>query len=72
MLKSVDCDVVVVLTESGNHPKDTILAAQHGKHIVVEKPMALNLEDADNMIKECDKYGVKLFVVKQNRFNLQS
>ena len=32
--------------------------------------MALTLDDADLMIEACDKYGIKLFVVKQNRFNL--
>jgi UDP-N-acetyl-2-amino-2-deoxyglucuronate dehydrogenase len=70
MMRSVDTDVVVVLTESGNHAKHVIELAQHGKHIVVEKPMALTLDDADAMIRACDKAGVKLFVVKQNRFNV--
>lgn len=40
------------------------------KHIVVEKPMALRMEDADAMIQRYDEAGVKLFVVKQNRYNL--
>ncbi|MGE5477359.1 MAG: Gfo/Idh/MocA family protein [Bacteroidales bacterium] len=62
-------DVVSVLTESGNHARHTIDLAQYGKHIVVEKPMALTLSDADEMIRACDKAGVKLFVVKQNRYN---
>lgn len=63
-------DVVVVLTESGNHAKHAVALAPYGKHIVVEKPMALTLDDADAMIAACDRYGVKLFVVKQNRFNV--
>jgi UDP-N-acetyl-2-amino-2-deoxyglucuronate dehydrogenase len=62
--------VVSVLTESGNHAKHVIAAAKHGKHVVVEKPMALTLEDADAMIHACDLAGVKLFVVKQNRYNV--
>lgn len=70
MMRCVDIDVVVVLTESGNHPRHVIELARYGKHIVVEKPMALTLEDADAMIKACDEAGVKLFVVKQNRFNV--
>lgn len=70
MMASVAIDVVVVLTESGNHAKHVVELARHGKHIVVEKPMALRLEDADTMIEACDKAGVKLFVVKQNRFNV--
>ncbi|MDC0528817.1 Gfo/Idh/MocA family oxidoreductase [Gammaproteobacteria bacterium] len=70
MMKNEKIDVVVVLTESGMHAKNTIDLAPYGAHIVVEKPMALTLDDADNMIEACDKHGVKLFVVKQNRFNI--
>ena len=70
MMAQEDIDVVVVLTESGNHARDTIALASYGKHIVVEKPMALTLDDADAMIAACDHLGAKLFVVKQNRFNV--
>lgn len=70
MMKSVDLDVVSVLTPSGTHAANTAALAPYGKHIVVEKPMALTLEDADRMIAACDAAGVRLFVVKQNRFNL--
>ena len=70
MMRTIDTDVVVVLTESGNHAKHVIELARYGKHIVVEKPMALTLDDADAMIRACDRAGVKLFVVKQNRFNV--
>lgn len=63
-------DVVVVLTESGLHSRHVVELARHGKHIVVEKPMALTLEDADAMILACERAGVRLFVVKQNRFNV--
>lgn len=64
-----DIDVVNILTPSGNHAENVIHVASYGKHIVVEKPMALRLSDADAMIKACDHHGVRLFVVKQNRFN---
>jgi predicted dehydrogenase len=70
MLGKVAVDVVVVLTESGRHAEHVIALAPYGKHIVVEKPMALTLADADRMIRACDRAGVKLFVVKQNRFNV--
>ncbi len=65
-----DLDAVSVLTPSGMHPAHAIAAAKAGKHVIVEKPMALRLEDADTMIRACDAAGVKLFVVKQNRFNV--
>lgn len=69
-LSSKDIDVVSVLTPSGMHAAHAIAIAKAGKHVVVEKPMALRLEDADAMIQACDSAGVKLFVVKQNRFNV--
>jgi UDP-N-acetyl-2-amino-2-deoxyglucuronate dehydrogenase len=70
LMQNEKVDVVVVLTESGNHAKNVVDLAAYGKHIVVEKPMALTLDDADAMIQACDKFGAKLFVVKQNRFNV--
>ena len=70
MMSTESIDVVVILTESGLHAKHTIELAKYGAHIMVEKPMALTLDDADKMIETCDKNGIKLFVVKQNRFNV--
>lgn len=69
MIESVETDVVVVLTESGNHAQDVIDLSKYMKHIIVEKPMALSSFDADRMIDGCDKAGIQLFVVKQNRYN---
>src|SRR3954467_13948382 len=65
-----EIDAVAVLTPSGMHPEHAIACARAGKHVVVEKPMALRLQDADAMMRACDEAGVKLFVVKQNRFNV--
>lgn len=70
MLSAPNIDAVTVLTPSGMHAEHAITAANAGKHVVVEKPMALRLSDADAMIAACDRAGVKLFVVKQNRFNV--
>ena len=70
MMQNEEIDVVVVLTESGNHARHVMELVGCGKHVVVEKPMALTLADADGMIRACDEQGVKLFVVKQNRFNV--
>ncbi|MEL7538054.1 MAG: Gfo/Idh/MocA family oxidoreductase [Pseudomonadota bacterium] len=65
-----DVDALAVLTESGYHAENVLTLAPFGKHLLVEKPMALTLADADRMIAACDKHDVRLFVVKQNRFNL--
>jgi UDP-N-acetyl-2-amino-2-deoxyglucuronate dehydrogenase len=70
MMQAVRPDVVVVLTESGRHAEHVLELARYGRDIVVEKPMALTLDDADAMIRACDGAGVRLFVVKQNRFNV--
>lgn len=70
MMRREQPDVVVVLTESGYHARHVIELASYGKHIMVEKPMALTLSDADRMIAACDMARIKLFVVKQNRFNV--
>ena len=70
MLKKEDIEVVSVLTPSGTHAAIGVDVANSKKHLVVEKPMALRLEDADLLIETCYRNGIKLFVVKQNRFNL--
>jgi len=70
MLTDSSIDVVSILTPSGMHAEHAIAAAAAGKHVVVEKPMALKLDDADAMIAACDRARVKLFVVKQNRLNV--
>src|SRR5882724_8146550 len=70
MMRTNAIDVVVVLTESGYHERDVTALAPYGKHIMVEKPMALTLSGADAIVRACDAAGCKLFVVKQNRFNV--
>lgn len=64
-----EIDVVLILTPSGHHAECAVEVARYKKHVVVEKPMALALDDSDKMIRACDESGVKLFVVKQNRYN---
>src|SRR5215831_3285228 len=61
--------VVTILTESGLHAQHCVELARYRKHVITEKPMALTIDSADEMIRACDEVGVKLFVVKQNRFN---
>jgi UDP-N-acetyl-2-amino-2-deoxyglucuronate dehydrogenase len=70
MAQQQDIDIFAVLTPSGMHARHVLELVQYKKHIIVEKPMALTLQQADKMIHGCDQAGVRLFVVKQNRFNL--
>lgn len=69
MLAEVPCDAVAICTPSGLHPQHGILAARAGKHVICEKPMAITLSAADDLVHACDEHGVHLFVVKQNRLN---
>lgn len=63
-------DVFSILTPSGTHSSLLLQLIKYKKDFVVEKPMALKIEDADQIIKMCDEKGLKVFVVQQNRFNL--
>ena len=62
-------DLVVLATPSGLHSIQTIEAAKANLHVCTEKPMATTWNDGLAMTKACTDAGVKLFVVKQNRFN---
>lgn len=70
MLRDGRIDAVSVLTPSGMHADHAVAVANSGRHVIVEKPMALTLVDAQRMIEASDRAGVRLFVVKQNRFNV--
>jgi len=60
--------IINVCTPSGTHAELGIRAAETGKHVLVEKPIEINLERADALIAACDKAGVKLGVIFQSRF----
>src|SRR5580700_5245762 len=63
-----DLDVLTLCSPSGLHAEQTIQIANMKKHIITEKPMATRWLDGIEMIKACDYEKVKLFVVKQNRY----
>lgn len=69
MFERDDIDVVSVLTPSGLHALVGVEAARAGKHVLVEKPMDIALEQADRLIETCRTAGVKLGVISQHRFD---
>lgn len=69
MLKATPADCVVVSTPSGLHPGQVIEIAESGRDVMTEKPMATRWKDGLRMVQACDRAGVRLFVVKQNRRN---
>lgn len=69
MLANAEIDVVIVAAPSGLHPDQVVLAAEHGKHVITEKPMAITKDGLDRMIQATDEAGVKLAVIFQNRLS---
>jgi len=65
MLAIDEIDMIVVGAPNFLHCEITIKAAKAGKHVVVEKPLCLNLADADRMIAACDQAGVKLMYAEE-------
>lgn len=63
-----DLDLITLCSPSGLHAPQAIYLASQGKHIITEKPMATRWTDGINMVNACDQAKVKLFVVKQTRY----
>lgn len=69
LLADDQVEIVSICTPSGLHARIALDAIHAGKHVIVEKPMAMSLGEADILIKAAKEKGVKLGVVHQNRFN---
>ena len=65
----INVDLIVLATPSGLHYKQVKMAASVGVNVCTEKPMAIKYSEGKEMIEVCEKANIKLFVVKQNRFN---
>jgi predicted dehydrogenase len=59
------CEVVDICLPNFLHASATLKAAAAGKHIIIEKPLAITLEEADAMIDACNKAGVKLMYAEE-------
>ena len=70
LLEGCDADVISICTPHFLHAEQTLKAVAAKRHVLVEKPMALRVEDADRMIRAAREAGVLLMVVKQNRHNV--
>ncbi|MBT9585558.1 Gfo/Idh/MocA family oxidoreductase [bacterium] len=69
LTKEGQVDVVSVCTPNGLHAQHSIASLRAGKHVLVEKPMALSSRDCGEMIKAAERANRRLFAIKQNRFN---
>ncbi len=69
MLEDPEMEVLLIATPNNQHAEQTLRAAEAGKHVLCEKPMALTVADCDRMIEACEKHHVKLGVDFQNRYH---
>jgi len=70
LFAAIQPDIAVICSPNGWHARHAIAALQAGCHVLCEKPMALRSADGRQMIEAAELAGKKLFVVKQNRYNL--
>ena len=69
LIEEKDIDMIAICTPNGLHAEHAIKAFRKGCHVLCEKPMAINVQDCGEMIKEAEKANRRLFIVKQNRYN---
>ena len=65
-----EIELVAIATESGIHAEIALFCINHGVNVIVEKPMAMSMLDATEMIKRSEEKNVKLSICHQNRFNI--
>ena len=70
MLDEVKPTLVSIATESGIHARIALDCIDRGIHVIIEKPMAMSIADADEIIRRSEKKGVKVCACHQNRFNV--
>ncbi len=69
MLEQERPELVAVTTESGKHAEIALKCMDYGCNLIIEKPIALSLEDADNIIEKANRLNLKVCACHQNRFN---
>ncbi len=69
LLGNDNIQAVSICTPSGTHLEYGVKAAEAGKHVIVEKPIEVSVERGQALVESCDKHGVKLAVIYQNRFS---
>ncbi len=65
-----ELDLVGIATESGIHAEIAMYCIEHNVNVIIEKPMAMSIEDADKIIKLAEEKNVKVSACHQNRFNI--
>lgn len=69
MISKESPTLVAICTESGEHGKIALYCIEKGCNLIIEKPIALSLEEADEIIQKAKEHNVKVSACHQNRFN---
>jgi len=70
MIEENDIDLISIATESGSHAEIAMYCITHKIHVIIEKPMAMSIDDAQMIINLSEKYNIKVSACHQNRFNI--
>lgn len=70
MINENEIDLVAIATESGNHAEIAVNCIKQNIHCIIEKPIAMSIEDADKIIRLSKEHKVKVSACHQNRFNI--
>lgn len=70
LAENADIELISIATESGLHAEIALYCIEHNKNVIIEKPIAMSIADADKIIEAAEKYGVKVSACHQNRFNV--
>ena len=70
MIEENEIELVGIATESGLHAEIALYCIDHGINLIIEKPMAMSMQDATEIIKRSEEKGVKVSACHQNRFNV--
>lgn len=69
MLETEQCDLIAICTESGKHAEIALDCLEAGCNVIIEKPMALSIQDANRIIKKSEEKNLVVCACHQNRFN---
>lgn len=70
MIEENQIELIGIATESGIHAEIALYCIDHGIHVIIEKPMAMSMSDADEIIRRSREKNVKVSACHQNRFNI--
>lgn len=70
MIAENQIELIGIATESGSHAEIALYCIDHGINLIIEKPIAMSMEDADEIVRRSEEKGVKVAACHQNRFNV--